>query len=515
MPFEREFQEQLANDPGLLESGLRRIDAEGTRGGIDVVARDAAGSWVVIVLRRADTTVRQALRELTRRTELLRREKGLAPARVRAVIASTSWDELLVPVSNLARDWSHDLRGYQLVPGPDGVLARAERVELLPAPAAAEVTPVRFTLFFGTEAERDAGWRQVVGRATEVGARDLLAADLRRVRDVERVRAPLGLHVAIGRMDPALAPAGTRAAAAESDDAPPGYELEHEARRHIGRHVSWPGRDDDGPGVPRRLGEDPRWTIESYRTTGGFAERSPLTTHDLLRELNGDHHGTGRIRYTGSARTTDRAGWPVFLTEHRKSLDHNADWAALVRLWLDDVGAAPTESDVLLHVYNPCDLVTTLVRGWPDDLDRFTPMLLGIARTAAGPHRIIRGTLYWNGRPVPDLAERVRSVYRDPAAWLADADGDNRSRDAVLVASLELRYVFFEHVSHSVTTIGEDDDVTLWAVKDGSPARFATPFTGLRQEGWSGMYALPTFLDEHRGQIDALVSAYRNTLPGH
>ena len=367
-PFERALQKQLAHDPGLLESGLRCVEteyhltnSEGTRGRIDILARDAHGSWVVIELKRADATATQALHEVTRHTELLRREKGLAPARIRAILASTSWDGLLVPVSNLASGWSHDLRGYQLVLGSDGVLSRAEPVELLP------------------------------DRATEVGARDLSAAN----------------------------------------------------------------------------------------------------------------------RYTGSARTTDRARWPVLLTEHRRSLHHNADWSALVQRWLDDVGAAPTDSDVLLHVHNPCDLIATLVHGWPDDHDRFTPMLLGIARTASGPHRIIRGTLYWTGRPVPNLAERVRVVYRDPMAWMA---ADNRSRDALLTGLLELRYVFFEHISDSLTTCGEDDDAAIWAVKDGVPARFTTPFTELRHEGWKGMYALPTFLDEHRGQVDALVDTYRNTL---
>jgi hypothetical protein len=352
-----------------------------------------------------------------------------------------------------------------------------------PERASTGITPVQAMFLFDTEPARDRGWRQVVERATEVGATDLLAANVRRVRDLEQVRAPLGLYLAIGRMDPALA----------------GYELEHEALRHITRHVVRTGDGDVGPGVLRQLDEDPAWTIESYRTAGVFGRR----------DLNGDDHGSGQVRYTGSARTTDRTRWPAFLTEHRQSLHHNADWSALLRRWLGDVGAAPAESEVLLHVHNPCDLIATLVHGWPDDLDRCTPMLFGIARTAAGPHRIIRGTLYWNGTPVPDLADRVRAVYRDPMAWKT---ANTRSRDALLIESLELRYVFFEHVSDSVTPSTSDEEATIWAVMDESPARFTAPFTELRDDGWHGMYALPTFLDEHRGQIDALVSTYRDTL---
>lgn len=520
VPYEREMQEQLVNHLGLLERDLRCVateyplpNSEGTRGRIDILARDGHGSWVVIELKRADATARQALHEVTKYTELLQREKGLPAQRVRAIIASTSWNELLVPVSNLARDWSHDLRGYRLVLEPDGAIASAEPIELLPAPTTPEVTPIQFMYFFDTVHERDQGWQQVVNRAARAGAHDLLAANIRRVRDIEQVQAPLGLYFALGRMDPAATPPRIRTAAADREEAP-GYELEYEALCHITKHVSGAAFEDVGPGVLRQLAEDPRWTIEGYRTAGSFGKRSPLSAHDLLRDLNGDNGGIGHVRYTGSARTTNRGRWPAFLTEYSRSLSHNEDWSVLVRQWLDDVASAPEESDVVLDIYNPCDLITTLVHGWPQDLEKFTPTLLGITRTASGSHRVIRGTLYWNGNPVPNLAERVRAIYRDPMAWVAACTyGDNRVRDTLLIALLELRYVFIEHVTEGPTPPSADNAVAMWVISDdNSPRRVEAPFTELRQEGWNGAYTMDTFLEEHRDQVDTLVNTYRNEL---
>lgn len=133
VPYEKDLREQ----PGLRLVGTEYSipNDHGTRGSIDIPARDAHGSWVVIELKRADGAAGRAVHEVTKYTELLCQEKKLRRDRIRAVIVSTTWEELRVPVSNMARGWFNDLRCYRLAPGSDGELACVERVELLPAPS--------------------------------------------------------------------------------------------------------------------------------------------------------------------------------------------------------------------------------------------------------------------------------------------------------------------------------------------------------------------------------------------
>lgn len=64
-------------------------------------------------------------------TELLSREQGIPAAEIRAIIASTTWHELLIPASNFERDWSHNLRGYRLLVDEDARLVGAERASFL------------------------------------------------------------------------------------------------------------------------------------------------------------------------------------------------------------------------------------------------------------------------------------------------------------------------------------------------------------------------------------------------
>ncbi|HEY2763588.1 MAG TPA: endonuclease NucS domain-containing protein [Pseudonocardiaceae bacterium] len=514
------MREQLAQHLNLIEPGLRLIEteysipnAEGTRGRIDILARDGHGSWVVIELKRADGTARQALHEVTKYAELLRQEMGLRQDRVRAVIVSTTWKELLVPVSNMARDWSHDLRGYLLILGSDGEPVRADRVTLLSAPVVPKITPIHFIYFFDSPEDRERGWQQVVDRAAEVGAHDLFAADFRRISELDLVRAPFGLYFALGQINRADPPPHINAVADDPDEEGRGYHLEYEVLCHITRHVFDAGFDSAEPGVLRQLVEDPCWTIERYRTAGAFVKRSLLDSQDMLRDLNGDDEGIGRILYTGSARTTDRGRWPAFLSESMRSLEGNQDWTVLVQHWLADVAAQRAESDVVLHVYNPCDLICSFTHGWPDDLSMRLPMLFGTATTHEGPRRSIRGSLYWNCIPVPDIAGHVRRVYEDPLRWsIARVTGGSWKFDMRLIEQLGLRYMFIEYIGENPFMHSDGDHVSLWMLRNGHPSRLTAPFKELHEEGWYGADTLDSFIEQHCAQLEALVAEYRHVL---
>ncbi|MFJ3217945.1 endonuclease NucS domain-containing protein [Kitasatospora sp. NPDC086801] len=155
--LEHQLRDFLAELLDVLESGLALVRCEfalsdaplRTRGWIDILARDRHGLWVIIELKRATSTSREALHEVAKYAELLQRDKQVAPGRIRALIVSTDWRELLVPVSNMARDWNHDLRDYELQVHDDRTLS-AERVALLPSSPEQYVTPVHGIYLYAT-----------------------------------------------------------------------------------------------------------------------------------------------------------------------------------------------------------------------------------------------------------------------------------------------------------------------------------------------------------------------------
>jgi len=185
-PLEKVLQNQLSRRLDLIARDLRLVATEytlpnkdGAAGRGDSLSRDGLGGWVVIEIKRSESTARQAVHEIMKYTELLCQEKGVRPDRIRAVIASTTWEELRVPVSQMARNWQHDLQVCQLKCDDDGVLVDVAPVDLLPAPHVPRASGYHFLYFFHSLQGRDEGWRQVVHHAAQVGgASDLLAADL-------------------------------------------------------------------------------------------------------------------------------------------------------------------------------------------------------------------------------------------------------------------------------------------------------------------------------------------------
>ncbi|WP_406422439.1 endonuclease NucS domain-containing protein [Streptomyces sp. NBC_00842] len=516
-PYEEQLRDELSHSLSLIEQGLRLIgteypvpNANGTRGRIDILARDAHGSWVVIELKRADGTARQALHEVTKYTELLREELGIRQDRIRAVIVSTTWRELLTPVSNMVRDWSHDLRGYALHLDSDGKPARAERVTFLPEPVAPRVTPHHFIYFYNSPEDRDLGWQEIIGRAEEAGGTDLLAANFRRVRDVHLVRAPFGLYFAIGAAEPRKVPEWIKEECEDPDMVDP---HEYEILCHITKHVFAADYDSARPGLLRELHEDPHWDLEGYRTAGAFAKRAPLDDRDLLRDLNGDDEGIGEILYDGSARTTDRGRWPALLKESTRSLGGNPSWEHLTHAWLADVAQQDIESEVHLHVYNPCDLIHSLLLGWPDDIGRRVPMLSAVAIAQGDLHRSLSGQLFWDGREVPDVAGRVRNVYPEPLLWgIAKSTGAVWDTDLQLVDALGLHYILVDRIEENPLRPSESDTVSAWKIHEGSATRIPAPFHLLREQGWLGIYPLAAFIEAHRDQLDALVKEFRRAM---
>ena len=104
--LEDQIRDQLVTRLGLIEPGLKFLESNyhlrnpsGADGFVDILAKDSSGLIVVIELKRADSTARQALHEISKYTALLASQRGVPVSGLRALVVSTTWHELLVPLS--------------------------------------------------------------------------------------------------------------------------------------------------------------------------------------------------------------------------------------------------------------------------------------------------------------------------------------------------------------------------------------------------------------------------------
>jgi hypothetical protein len=118
---EAEIRDYLASNIEILEPGLVLLDKEkyiphelGTRGFIDLYARDVNGHHVLIELKRSNEASREALHEVYKYVEGVKQHLGVRDDEIRVIVASTEWRELLVPFSRFAADSRFAVLGLRI-----------------------------------------------------------------------------------------------------------------------------------------------------------------------------------------------------------------------------------------------------------------------------------------------------------------------------------------------------------------------------------------------------------------
>ncbi|MFK1323977.1 endonuclease NucS domain-containing protein [Pseudomonas aeruginosa] len=119
--IESVIRDKLALKLDLLEEGLELLDIEkylpnrqGTRGFIDLLAKDKNGKYVIIELKRSEAASREALHEVLKYLEGLKLNYSIRDSELRVFIVSTEWRELMVSFSSFVKRSSIVVQGFNL-----------------------------------------------------------------------------------------------------------------------------------------------------------------------------------------------------------------------------------------------------------------------------------------------------------------------------------------------------------------------------------------------------------------
>lgn len=118
---ESALRDLIAKNIHNLKAGLKLLQKEqyipnrhGTKSFIDLYAKDENGRHVLIELKRSAAASRQAIHEVTKYVEGVKRFFGAKDYEVHVIIASTDWSELLLPFSRFCFDSSFSVEGIKI-----------------------------------------------------------------------------------------------------------------------------------------------------------------------------------------------------------------------------------------------------------------------------------------------------------------------------------------------------------------------------------------------------------------
>ncbi|MBO0469479.1 DUF91 domain-containing protein [Enterococcus sp. DIV0242_7C1] len=119
--MESHIRDYLSENLNFLSDELSLIGKEyllpnndGTKGYVDLLAKDKQGNYVIIEIKRSNQTARQALHEIFKYSALLKRNLYIKQSEIRVILISTTWNELLVPFSQFVLETDLLVEGYEI-----------------------------------------------------------------------------------------------------------------------------------------------------------------------------------------------------------------------------------------------------------------------------------------------------------------------------------------------------------------------------------------------------------------
>ncbi|MFT4284016.1 MAG: endonuclease NucS [Protaetiibacter sp.] len=446
---ENTIRDHLKSRLELIEPGLTFVatnyhlrNEDGADGYVDILARDSTGAFVVLELKKAAGSSRQAMHEIGKYLDLLCRDKGLPPDRVRGVVVSTDWHELLVPFSYYVHSSSFALSGFQLQIAGDGVTpTAASPVSPLPQSEPRALTPAQRRIDERTVSDLDQQWVAVKSRLQSLDVADYIGLHLSDPEDSRMIVLVLGTVVDVAariEMRTVL----------EMEDAWDEEDLDDLSNED----VVLLGLEYEGLplGVcyPEKVGAllaTHGWTLDQIERVGVFQDEDLFPETDLRDATTGWAGGMSTTRYAGRARVGNSAQWASFRGAISSVIADSEGWVAPVRKWLDELQASSPRWDISIQVYDEHDFLQVLA--WSYKTERWhegVPMLVAAVEALDGDSFGLFGFLGWDGTVV-NLREALPRAYRNVGDW-GDQRGSYSQGEANtrLMDAWHLHYVVLE-----------------------------------------------------------------------
>ncbi|WP_168198381.1 endonuclease NucS domain-containing protein [Crassaminicella thermophila] len=135
---EEKIRDYLSENLQFISEDLTFIEKEyllqnkyGTKGFIDILAKDRESNYVIIEIKRSKQASRQALHEISKYAALLKQNLKIKDSELRLIIISTTWEELLVPFSEFYYNENYFLEGYLIELDENNIPIKRELIKPL------------------------------------------------------------------------------------------------------------------------------------------------------------------------------------------------------------------------------------------------------------------------------------------------------------------------------------------------------------------------------------------------
>lgn len=399
---EAELRDIIADDIEVLGEGLVLLQKEqyipnslGTKGFIDLYAKDHKGNHVIIELKKSDASAREAIHEVFKYVEGVKSYLGVKDDEIRIIVASTDWKELLVPFSRFVCDAKWNVEGLQIKVSGSGRISTSP-IGVLPITNGRFIAPWHDMCWYLKEDALHRGIQSMERACEAKGIDDFIImvirldppdvskkeaemketimqmAVLNGVEIKKNTELPVYEFVAYFAMQTLSKEKCLTILSADQNQYDEAQEIilhvenEEEALCYLHESVAAmkPSFDADfyEIGYPAKINdflESTEHSIQEIRRYGIFEKNNLLTDATIISELFGEDGSTGQ-RLKRTVDVGNRIHMGSIRDEVKAVLAENDVWRNHVLRCLDEIESEFPTAKVDVSVYNPATGVFTV-----------------------------------------------------------------------------------------------------------------------------------------------------------
>lgn len=419
MVNESKIRDFLSDNLNIIENGLELIDTEyhisnsyGASGRIDILARDIYGHYIIIEIKRSNQTARQALHEIHKYVGLLRLKFKLPSDKIRCIIVSTHWDELLVPFSEFTRNFDYPSEGYKIKINNYGKILKIELVNPLGQNETRKLCPEHIIYLCPKNDNIDKGVQVAQSILKKLGVKHFCILEIEYSGDSPYIIYPYGIYLVLEVFSESLKNKFIKKYQIDSDELQESPWLtETSVISELGGKLNI--FDTAEIGYPEKFSELLKsWIIKRIHRYGRLYDAKQLIPDkELINQIAG-YDGQNAFIFYAFANPKYKPNWNQVIKDSQYCLMGNKLWIKAFNWFSTFILKKHRDSNISLHIFNPMNILLSIYKvALENDFSYLPQMDLVTVDSKNEDMAIMRSFINWNGKSVNISAEEIIEKY--------------------------------------------------------------------------------------------------------
>jgi hypothetical protein len=416
--IESKIRDWLADNLSFIENGLQLIRKEfplpdniGAKGFVDLLCKDIYNNFVIIEIKRSNTSARQTITEVFKYHSLIKHNFKARESEIRIVIISTHWNELIRAYSEIYHKTNIALKGYKIE--IDTLTSIPISISLIEPLKLSSLTR-KFAFWqglylFKTIEKRELFQERLRQRLSLTLIEDYVSINIDGPLENKKILTPYAI-VAAFQKQPVLELLRAIETLTLSGDTDVMDRADFDDEISYQRHLEdafiavlamYRHSDDAEAGYSEKLDgmlNNQGWTVKDISRCGIFKTDPRYDDNLLIKELRG-HDGNNQNKFVGFAESTQFERIKEIQQECMNSLMHTPQWAEFIECFFKELEGRNQQFRLFIDIYNPDSIITsfyfTMINANPDYLPIYR---IFVDYIDCFETEVYIGELYWNQR---------------------------------------------------------------------------------------------------------------------